>query len=135
MMFQYLWHVHVCIVLKAKAMSDTLPEDIVASTAIDQLCTIEEQYLEATRRLEEVLEEATDADCDKVRQQYNNVQAQAMVLASQVSHALRIPTAVVAQQMEEEAQTQSTQTGTALRGGCAGNPMVHPKGRSRRGGP
>ena len=48
-----------CIVLKAKAMSDTLPNDSVARTAIDQLCTAEEQYVEATRQLDELPEEAT----------------------------------------------------------------------------
>ena len=31
-----------CIVLKAKAMSDTMPHESVARTAIDQLCTAEE---------------------------------------------------------------------------------------------
>ena len=31
-----------CIVLKAKAISDSMPEDRVARTAIQQLCTAEE---------------------------------------------------------------------------------------------
>ena len=56
-----------CIVVKAKAISDSMPEDGVARTAIHQLYTEEEQYVEATRQLEELPEEASEADRDKVR--------------------------------------------------------------------
>ena len=64
-------YVQDCIVLKAKAISASMLENCVARMAMQQLCTSEEQYVQSTRQLEELPEEASEADRDKVRYRAN----------------------------------------------------------------
>ena len=101
-------YVQDCFVLKTKALSDSFPEGSVAHTAVTRLETAKDQYLEATQQLDELPEEATDEDRDKVKRQKPKVQVEAVFLASQavflashVLHALLNPTEALARQLAD----------------------------------
>ena len=61
------------------------------------------------RQLDELPEEASEADRDKVRQHSAKVQAQAMFLVSQILLAPQSPNEALAKQREDQAQHQTTQ--------------------------
>ena len=57
-----------CMVLEAKATSESFPEDIPIRTALGQLTTAETQYRQATKQKDDLPEQTSASDVEKVQQ-------------------------------------------------------------------